>query len=90
MVWKESENCYEPAINNLGRLTRCTISDWITKSASPVDILMEVSFDEPALTKPATTVIVALGIEVATGVAGGCVYIQPGNGTMAIVECFVS
>ena len=90
MVWKESENCYEPAIKNLGRLTRCTISDWIVKDTSPVDILMEVSFDESALTQPATTVIVSLGIEVATGVAGGCAYIQPGNGTMAIVECFVS
>ena len=90
MAWSETENCYEPLIKDLGRLTRCTISNWIVKDASPVDILMEVSFDEPALTKPATNVIVALGIEVATGVTGGCAYIQPGNGTMAIVDCFVS
>jgi hypothetical protein len=90
MAWSEIENCYEPVIKDLGRLTRCTISDWMVKNTSPVDILMEVSLDEPALTQPATTVIVALGIEVAKGVTGGCAYIEPGNGTMAIVECFVS
>ena len=90
MVWDEKDKRYYPLVPELGRLTRCAVSEWMTRNQEPVDIGMEVSFDEPALTQPGTTVIVALGIEMATGVNGGCVYAPVGNGTMGIVECFVS
>jgi hypothetical protein len=50
---------------------------------------MEVSFDEPALKLAGTTVIVALGKEMATDVTRGTVYVSPENGTIGIVECFV-
>ncbi len=89
MVWNESDKCYEPVVKDLGKLTRCTISGWMPNNSEPVDILLEASFDEPALSEPGTTVIVALGIEMATGITDGSAYIAPGNGTVGIIECFV-
>ena len=89
MVWNEKDRLYYLVVDDLGRLTRCSTSEWMVNNAEPVDILMNVSFDEPALTMPGTTVIVALGIEMATDVTGGTAYVSPGNGTMGIVECFV-
>ena len=55
-----------------------------------VDIMMEASFDKPALTQPGTSVIVALGIEVSLGIETNSKYYPTGYGTMGIVECFVS
>lgn len=89
MVWNEMDRRYYPVVEDLRRLTRCSISDWMVNNMEPVDIEMEVSFDEPALTRSGTTVIVALGIEMASEVTGSCAYISPGNGSMGIVECFV-
>ena len=90
MVWDEKDRRYVPVVDDLRKLTRCSISDWMNNDALPVDIELEVSFDEPALTRPGTTVVVALGIEMATMVNGSSSYIPTGNGTMGIVECFVS
>ena len=89
MVWNEKDRHYYLVVDDLGRLTRCSTSEWMVNNAEPVDILMEVSFDESALTLPGTTVIVALGVEMATDVTGGTAYVTPGNGTMGIVEGFV-
>lgn len=89
MAWNEKDRFYYPVVDELGRLTLCSISDWMVNNAEPVDILMEVPFDEPVLTLPGTTVIVALGIEMATDVTGGTAYVTRGNGTMGSVECFV-
>ena len=50
---------------------------------------MEVSIDKPAHTQPGITVIVTLGIEMATDVTRGTIYVAPENGTMGIVACFV-
>ena len=89
MVWNEKDRLYYPVVDDLGRLTRCSISEWMVNNAELVDILMEVSFDEPILTLAGTTVIVALGIEMAIDVARVTFYVSPENGTMGIVECFV-
>ena len=89
MVWNEKDRFYFPVVDDLGRLTRCSISEWIVDNAEPVDILIEVSFDEPALTLAGTTVIVAMGIEMATDVTRGTFYVSLVNGTMGILECFV-
>ena len=90
MVCDELNGQYVAVVDDLRRLTKCEISEWMVNNMEPVDIEMEVSFDEPALTQPGTTVVVALGVEMATDFNGGSAYIPIGNGTMGIVECFVS
>ena len=87
-VWNERDHRYYPVVDNLRGLTRMSVSDWMVKNYEPVDIQMDVSFDEPALSQPGTTVIVVLGVEMATLEAGGSVYITPGNGTAGMVGCF--
>jgi len=89
MVWNERDKRFNTIYSDLERLTQCTVTDWMGRNMEPVDIEMEVSFDEPALTQSGTTVVVALGIEMATDVSSGGAYIPPGNGTVGIVECFV-
>jgi hypothetical protein len=89
LVWSEHDRCYMPAVQGLGHLTRYTVSEWMSNGVAPLDILMETSFDAPAFREAGTTVIVALGIELATSVTEGSAYIPRGNGTVGIVECYV-
>jgi len=75
-------------VDDLRGLTKCQTTNWMINNMEPVDIQMEVSFDQLALTQPGTTVLVALGIEMSAGNTGGSAYILPGNGTVGIVECY--
>ena len=89
LVWDETDLRYKPVVRDLEVQTRCAISDWMPNNAEPVDILLQASFDKPALSQPGTTIIVALGVEMASGITEGSAYIAPGNGTVGIIECFV-
>jgi len=88
MVWYEKEKRYIPVVDDLRGLTKSQTTNWMINNMEPVDILMEVSFDQPALSQPGTTVLVALGIEMSAGNTSGSAYITPGNGTVGIVECY--
>lgn len=88
-IWDEKDHNYLPVINDAERLSVSTFSDWHANNAEPEDICLAASFAKPALQQPGTTVIVALGIEVASYPSNLSNNNLPGIGTMKIVECFV-
>ena len=88
LVWYEKDKRYIPIVDDFRGLTKCQMTNWMVNNMELVDILMEVSFDQPALTQPGTMVLVALCIEMSAGNTSGCAYIMPGNGTGGIVECY--
>lgn len=89
-VWNAVRERYQPIIPGMEKLSTTSYSDWHACSTEPEDIILSASFAQPALQQPGTTVIVALGIEVATSNGNSSPINQSGFGTMRIVECFVS
>jgi len=45
-------------------LSVATFSDWYSYNTALIDISLSVSFAQPALQQPGTTVVVAMGVEV--------------------------
>jgi len=86
--WNEMERRYMPRVAGLVRLSVKTCTAWKRESTEPEDIVLTASFAEPALSHPGTTVIVALGVEVAPGVNNLASTSIAGMGTMKIVDCF--
>ena len=89
MIWDEMARRYQPVLLNMERLAVSAHSDWRPCSTDFIDIILSASFAQPALQQPGTTVVVAVGIEVATSSGGASAMHLSGYGTMKIVECFV-
>ncbi len=89
MVYNEAAHCYEPTVSGLEAKTAITISDWLSAVMDPTDFTMETSFAAPALQKPGTVVLVALGIELSPAYCNSKDTAVTAQGTMGIVECFV-
>jgi len=87
--WNEADQMFLPVVANLERLSVTAYSDWLPRSTDPVDITLTVSFAQPALQHPGTTVVVALGIEIAAPFADANLTTPAGYGTLKIIECFV-
>ena len=89
MVYNEAAYCYEPTVSGLDAKTAITVSDWLSAVMDPVDFTMETSFAAPALQKPGTVVLVALGIELSPANCNSNDNMLPAKGTMGIIQCFV-
>ena len=88
-VWDENNGEFRACVEGLENLTKCTVSEWMERNREPIDVVMDVSFDKPALTKPGTTVFVMMGIEVSTTARIKQDYLPAPYGTVGIIECFV-
>jgi len=86
--WVALDSAFQPACKDMEMLSVSAFSDWLPCSTDTVDILLSASFAQPALQIPGTTVVVAMGIEIAaTSPNSGALY---PTGTMKIVEYFVN
>ena len=88
-IWDEKNELYTPAVAKLESLSVTTFSDWRPRNTEPEDIILNASFAQPALQKPGTTVVVALGVEVSAYQLDSSMANATGVGTMKIVECYV-
>jgi hypothetical protein len=79
---------YEPVVEKLETLSVCTVSKWLPRNSLPVDVLLQATFEQPALTSPGTVVVVALGIELSTALQQGQPYAAPRSGSMGIIAGF--
>jgi len=87
--WNEAEKMFMPLYPNMERLSVLTFSDWYPRSTDPQDIVLSASFAQPALQQPGTTVVVALGVEIAMAFGNPQLPSPSGFGSIKIVECFV-
>ena len=88
--WVAENHEYQPVCMDMEMLSVSSFSDWQPCSTDLVDIILSASFAQPALLFPGTTVVVALGIEVASFSPNSNPPTPSGTGTMKIVECYVS
>jgi hypothetical protein len=88
VAWNPVTEKYEPVVSDLDQLTRCVKGNWIIKNSLPVDVALETSFDLPPFSLPGTSMIVAMGVEIATSLTNGVPNPPTKSGTMAIVGCY--
>jgi len=87
--WVGTDMCYKPCVDDLERRTVTVYTEWRQQSTEAEDLVLEASFEQPALSVKGTTVIVALGVEVSPGIGDVNVADLAGMGSLKIVDCFV-
>jgi hypothetical protein len=88
-AWSEQDGSFKPVLPELNHTSTTVHTDWKAPSTTPEDIILTASFAQPALQKPGTTVVVALGIEVSPFPLDASIINMTGVGTMKIVACYV-
>ena len=88
VAWDNVNKMYNPVVEDLEVLSQFAVSDWKSKNSESVDIELTAAFEQPALAKQNTAVIVAMGVEFASSIINGIPYALPGSGSMAIVACY--
>lgn len=86
--WDEDHKCYFPVYLNSKLRNKTNVSDWLSVSSDPVDFQITASFDQNALPREKTTVLVVMGLEFASGMQYNTPYVVKDHGTMAILKCF--
>ena len=86
--WDEGHRCFFPVYLPLSLRNKTTVSDWLSVSSDPIDFQITASFDQNVLPREKTTVLVAMGLEFASGMQYNTPYIVKDHGTMAILKCF--
>ena len=86
--WDEGHRCYFPVYLNSKLRKKTTVSDWLSINCIPLDFQITASFDQNALPREKTTVLVAMGLEFASGMQYNTPYVVKDYGTMAILRCF--
>ena len=86
--WSESEKGFYPVYPSKFLNTKTIVSDWIAVSTDPINFELSASFDQNALPREKTTVVVSVGFEFATTIQYNTPYIVKDYGTMAIMGCF--
>ena len=87
--WNKERKKHEPVIEDSKLLSKSSCSEWCSGDDKFQDVILESSFDQPALQKPGSTVVVAMGIEFSSTHVAPNTTGTYGIGTMKIVECFV-
>lgn len=88
-VWNVRDKCFKPCVGGLDMHTVTVFTEWMQQSMVAEDLVLEASFEEPALSVPRTIVIVALGVEVTAGIGDVDITDYVSTGSMKIVDCFV-
>jgi hypothetical protein len=86
-IWDEAFGLYVPAYPLIHDNSIAVRSEWMKRSKTGVDIELSASFREGKEPPEDVTVLVAVGIELATNMVGNSYSASPGNGTMALVAC---
>jgi hypothetical protein len=88
MVWNPETAMYEPVVSDLELLSRCTVSEWMFRNGIPVDVILQASLEQAALTRPGTTLAVALGVEFSISAFRGQPNVKPESGSTAIIAYY--
>jgi hypothetical protein len=88
VVYAKSKKAYLPVYptDNLGNKT--VVSDWLRVIATPIDFEISAAFDDHAIPREKTLVMVTLGFEFAYAMDFNTPYVVKDHGTVAIVGCF--
>ena len=88
MVWNPVTKMYEPVVSDLELLSQCTVSEWMARNGIQVDVILQASLEEAALTCPGTTLGVALGVEFSISAFRGQPNVKPESGSAAIIAYY--
>lgn len=88
MVWNPVTEKYEPVVSDLELLSQCTVSEWMVRNGIPVDVILQASLEQAALTSPGTTLAVALGVEFSISAFRGQPNVKPESGSAAIIAYY--
>ena len=88
MVWNPETAMYEPVVSELELLSRCTVSEWMFRNGISVDVILQASLEQAALTLPGTTMVVALGVEFSVSAFRGQPNVKPDSGSAAIIAYY--
>ena len=86
-ICQANPNNNGPAHRGLQNNRVVVFSDWIQKSALPVDISLPASFPEDEMPPSDASVMVALGIEFANSPSGYSFFSAKGDRTMKLIAC---
>lgn len=86
-LWNPAFKIYNPAYPLLHDRSISVRSEWLKRSQRSVDIVLAASFRDTELPPDDVSVVVAMGVELASSMVGDSYAVSPGNGTMAIVAC---
>jgi len=88
MVWNPVTAMYEPMVSDLELLSQCTVSEWMVRNGIPVDVILQSSLEQAALTRLGTTLAVALGVEFSVSAFRGQPNVKPESGSSAIIAYY--
>ena len=88
MAWNAVNERYKPVVSSLEVHTRCSISNWFIKNSLPIDVMLEATLEQPPFSSEGTSMIVAMGVEIATSSTNGVPNTPTKSGSMAIVGCY--
>ena len=88
MVWNPVTEKYEPVVSDLELFSQCTVSEWMFRNGIPVDVILQASLEQAALTLPGTTLAVALGVEFSISAFRGQPNVKPDSGSAAIIAYY--
>ena len=86
--WYEGYRKYFPVYLPFALTYKTSVSEWLLVSTFPIDFQITASFNQNALPREKTTVMVAMGLEFASGMQYHTPYVVKDHGTMAILRCF--
>lgn len=86
-LWKDEFEIYDPAYPLLYDRSITVRSEWLKRSRDGVGIALLASFRDTELPADDVSVVVAMGVELASNMVGDSFSASSGNGTMAIVAC---
>jgi hypothetical protein len=88
MVWNPVNKKYEPVVSDLELLSQCTVSEWMFRNGIPVDVILQASLEQAALTRQGTSLAAALGVEFSTSAFRGQPNVKPESGSAAIIAYY--
>jgi hypothetical protein len=88
MIWNPVTKMYEPVVSDLELLSQCTVSEWMVRNGIPVDVILQASLEQAALTRPGSTLGAALGVEFSVSAFRGQPNVKPDSGSAAIIAYY--
>ncbi len=88
VVWNEAEKEYTTTTPSFKRMHATNVSEWMPINTELADVQIITNFPDGFVPREKTTVIAAMGIELASSLQYNTPVIVKDCGTMAIVGCF--
>jgi hypothetical protein len=87
-IWNPVTQKYEPVVSDLELLSQCTVSEWIFRNGISMDVILQATLEQVALTLPGTTLGVALGVEFSLSAFRGQPNVKSDSGSAAIIAYY--